>query len=70
MVAWRLQTIGASRSIFARGAKQFASLWRWGLKGREKEGRQMSRSLKTSISVFSPNDKRASLANSRKCAAS
>jgi len=42
MVAWRLQTIGASRSIFARGAKQFASLWRWGLKGSEKEGRQMS----------------------------
>ena len=42
MVAWRLQRIGASRSIFARGAKQFASLWRWGLKGSEKEGRQMS----------------------------
>jgi hypothetical protein len=32
MVAWRLQTI----------SKQFASLWRWGLKVSEKEGSQMS----------------------------
>ena len=47
-------------------------LWRWGLKGSEKEGRQMSE-IPENIGIkhfITPNNKRAFLANSRKCAAS